>query len=91
MSRRQALGVISNVASANSLNQLKPSNINKTNVLGNLKNENEPPPWSTKHQKMTNDSDFEIFQEDLSENKKPERGNLREYQQQETCRSTKQR
>jgi hypothetical protein len=79
MSRRQALGVISNVASANSLNQLKPSNINKPNVLGNIKNENEPPPWSTKHQKMTNDSDFEIFQEDLSENKKQQQSVLHKF------------
>jgi len=75
MSRRQALGVISNnyAAASNSQNQLKP--VNTSNKLGNgLKTENDPPPWSSKTAAIGNgkgaDFDFEIFQEDLSENKK---------------------
>ena len=68
MSRRQALGVISNnyAAASNSQNQLKP--VNTSNKLGNgLKTENDPPPFSIFRSKYF---DFEIFQEDLSENKK---------------------
>lgn len=75
MSRRQALGVISNnyATASNSQNQMKP--VNTSNKLANgLKTENDPPPWSSKAATAGNgksvDFDFEIFQEDLSENKK---------------------
>jgi len=68
MSRRQALGVINGVnANQNTHHQqLKPTNTFKPFS----KNENEPPPWSNKP-KQQNEFDFEIFQEDLQENKKP--------------------
>lgn len=71
MSRRQALGVISNnyssASNANTANQLKQTSTFKPSVFS--KNENEPPPWS-KSSKQQNEFDFEIFQEDLQENKK---------------------
>lgn len=67
MSRRQALGVISNNYAGSTTNQqLKPTNTFKPSVFS--KNENEPPPWSGKQAKQS-DFDFEIFQ-DSQENKK---------------------
>lgn len=70
MSRRQALGVISNNYVAPSQpNQLK-NQLNKQSsfsTANGIKNENEPPPWC---KQKSNDFDFEIFQEDLTETKK---------------------
>jgi len=73
MSRRQALGVISNnYSSASNANQTNTNHqtLKATNTFKPFsKNENEPPPWTTKPKQQT-EFDFEIFQEDLQENKK---------------------
>jgi len=76
MSRRQALGVISNnyASAAHSQNQLnKPVNASSKMANGSTKSENDPPPWSSKTSAAAGkgaDFDFEIFQEELSANKK---------------------
>lgn len=76
MSRRQALGVISNNYVAPSQQQQQANQLTKNQLTkqssfsaNGIKNENEPPPWCNNKQK-SNDFDFEIFQEDLTDNKK---------------------
>jgi hypothetical protein len=81
MSKRQALGIISNnhqLKPSTSFKNLKQSGSNASLASTNtavfntniFNDENEPPQYGSKSLKSTNECDFEIFQEDVNDENK---------------------